>query len=44
MEEKLKDSATSYENKLLTEEKKHRDAVVCKSLPLYGSTTVELIM
>lgn len=28
MEEKLKDSSTSYENKLLTEEKKHRDAVV----------------
>ena len=31
MEEKLKDSSISYENKLLAEEKKHRDAVVCIS-------------
>ena len=28
IEEKLKDTSISYENKLLVEEKKHRDAVV----------------
>lgn len=32
MEEKLKDNCTSYESKLLVEEKRHRDAVVCNAL------------
>ena len=32
MEEKLKDSCTSYESKLLVEEKKHRDAAVRDAL------------
>ena len=36
IEEKLKDTSTSYETKLQVEEKKHRDAVVCASCSLYG--------
>ena len=34
MEEKLKDSCTSYESKLVVEEKKHRDAVVRNALDM----------
>lgn len=45
MEEKLKDSSIAHENKLLADEKKHRDAVVCIISSVYVcSSTVEFIV